>query len=203
MSRDFIFNGECLVKVKGGAHMSGRAIGDLTELGLSVDDVRITPRFVHADMKVDDFGPDIPADVMWNLADVTIRFTLIHYDEDALDVCLRESMGGGNILANAGTFSTAGRPLGRGLPLLSSGNCFISLNLLSPILDKPWNFPASYLTGPPVEIPLGVNATKAVCTWRAIPYKPLVGSGQTIVLSGRTQEIASSGVPLWFRALDT
>jgi hypothetical protein len=202
MPRDFVINGECLVKVKGGQHMSGRAIGDLSELGLSVDAVRITPRFIHADVKCDDFGPDIPAEVRWQLAEVGIRMVLLHYDEDVLDICLRESMGGGNVLGAAGTMSPAGRPLGRGLPLLASGNNYISLNLTAPILDKPWNFPASYLTGPPVEIPLGVGVTAAVCNWRAIPYKPLVGSGRTFVLSGHTQEIASSGVPLWFRALD-
>lgn len=194
MTRDFRINGETMIKVKGGQHMSGRAIANLAELGLTTGPVVITPTFMHYDKRVDDFGPDVPADVLWNLADVRIRATLIHYDADVLDTCIKESMGGGlpGFFNEAGLCGPAGTPLGKGKALFASGNNLISVNLLSPQLNNPWRFPACYLTGPPIELPLGTQASAVLINWRAIPYKPLVSGG-----------ISSSGAPLWYRNLDS
>mgnify|MGYP001608992929 FL=1 len=103
MARDFIINGETLVKVKGS---SSSSISTLSELGLAEKEVTISPRFYHSEMRADDFGPNIPPEVMWMLADVQIAMTLVHFDRAVLEACISESMGGstfGVFLAGAGT----------------------------------------------------------------------------------------------------
>src|ERR1700733_288058 len=133
MPRDFVVNGECLVQVKGGAQFgSGEAICVLSDLGLADSPVVITPTFYHKDILVDDFGPNVPAEVMWNIAEVNIRMALIHYDIDILDICMAEAMGGapdnspgfefpdGEILSPAGTLAPAGALLGNNVPMFSS-----------------------------------------------------------------------------------
>lgn len=195
MSRAVVINGECLVKVRFGAHIEhifdplGEEIeseGVFYELGLSEDQIRITPRFVHKDIRVDDFGDEVPAEVMAKLAEITITMKLIHYDPSILDVCIAESLGGNAIL---GTEMTgAGALMGQNVIPGGEGNHFIGLSLMSPVLNKPNFFPTSYLAVRPVEIPLGTERTVVLCNWRAIPYgRPgLDGS-----------EIQSSGTRLW------
>lgn len=208
MTRAFQINGETLVRVRGGAHMSGVAIGTVSELGLASESIQVIPRFVHKDIKCDDFGPDIAADMMTQLADVTIRMQLIHYDRDVLDICMDESMGGGRggvFIRNAGVLPPAGTILGGLKPLFASGNHFISLNLASPQLVYPWRFPAAYLTGQPLEIPLGSKSSIVVAEWRAIPYvvpprvTTLSAASGTMSSVG---EIQSSGALLWDRTPD-
>jgi hypothetical protein len=184
-------------------------------LGLSLDQVRVSPRFYHEDRLVDDFGPNAPVEVQWNLAEVNIRMVLIHYDKELLDVCWAESMGGdipiknpqGGVfpagflprkVANTGNMNPCGTILGNGLPVLSSGNHFLHLNLSSPNLEFPWRFNASYLSENPTELPLGTDTTAVVLNWRCIPYVPLftnvviTGGGARSVI-----ELSSSGAPLW------
>ncbi len=183
MVRDYVIEGEVLVKVKGGAQWSGIDLGSPTELGLSTDQIIIKPNFKHKDVNIADFGPDIPADILWNLADVTITMNLIHYDRSVLERCMIEAMGGGRAIVPllplgtfayyAGTMAPAGTPLGRGLPLFASGNHFISLNLICAQSQYNWRFPSSYLSRNPVEIPLGTQASIVKVEWRAIPYSPL------------------------------
>lgn len=171
MARDFQIAGETLVVVKGGAHLVsggiGRGIADGRELGLSSDAIRLSPKYVHHDMRIDDFGPEIPADVIANLADVTIRMNLVHYDKDVLDVCARESIGGGN--GRWGVLAPAGTILGGNKFFFSSGWHYMSLNLITRD-DFSWRFRAAYLSQPPIEIPLGTSRTISQLTWRAIPY---------------------------------
>src|SRR6266487_845419 len=96
MTRSFTVNGECLVRVKGGQHLSG-IMDSYTELGLADKNaVKIIPKFYHHDIKVDDFGPYVPAEVLSYLAEVQIKMNLIHYDKDILDVCYGEALGGGD-----------------------------------------------------------------------------------------------------------
>ncbi len=164
--------------------MSGFAIAVRTDLGLAVDKITVTPRWKHEGIKVDDFGPDIPPELMWNLADCNIRMRLIHYDQAALQICLAESMGGSvfgffapgrpapaiNQGPIDGLMAGAGSMMGNNLPVLSSGNHYISLNILSPVLNVPWTFPTAYLDAQPVVIPLGTEASIVDLSWRAIPY---------------------------------
>lgn len=220
MARDFQINGECLVKVKGGAHISGFMFPEPAELGLAAEGIVIEPRFYHEDIRCDDFGPSVPADVMWNLAEVNIRMLLIHYDVNILDYCLSEAMGGtlfsGNIAMGAGIVAPAGVIMGGYKNYFASGWHYISLNLLSPVLGLPWRFRAAYLTGQPLKIPLSTEKTVVELNWRAIPYAvpTLPLSGGASIFSALTQttsggllfqsaEISSSGVPLFDNTLDT
>lgn len=194
MTRAYQINGECLVEVKGGAHQSGNAIGDRTELGLASEQVIIRPRFVHADVHVDDFGPDIPPEVLCMLAEVQLSMTLIHYDKDALQVCIEESLGQFSSPATVdGVIGPAGSPLGNGRPRLASGCHYISVNLTSPVLNYPWRFRTCYLADRPVEIPLGTHTSLVNLNWRCIPYRP----------SSSGVEISSSGAVLWDHSRDS
>lgn len=203
MAREFIFNGESLVRVKGGAHYGSRPIAVLSELGLTSDQIKVTPKFSHIDIRCDDFGPEIPAEVMYHLADVRISMTLIHYDREVLNVCIAESMAGAplslgpTIVPFAGTLNPAGTMMGGNLPLFSSGNHYISLNIASPEIHKPWRFPTCYLAQSPVEIPLGTQASMVVLNWRAIPYTHYLSIGDA------TEELYSSGRVLWDFQEDT
>lgn len=218
MPRDFVINGECLVSVKGGRHTTDREDGKgpiaiVSELGLSSEEISVSPRYYYQDWYVDDFGSHVPAEVQWKLADVTVGMTLIHYDPVVLDICLDEAMGGGSApIGEAGdVLAPCGLPLGNGLPLFSSGCHYVSLNLTSQVLGKNWRFPASYLLGPPLRIPLSTKATAVVLEWRAIPYIAPVTSGPSltqpdaIAINGAAyipRELQSSGVRLWDHELD-
>lgn len=189
MARDFVINGPTLVMVKGSE--GNENLISLAELGLAQEGVRVVPRFYHQDTHVDDFGPDCPADVLWDLAEVTVHMTLIHYDDAILTACVNESMGGA---VTEGTLVRGGTPLGGGHALFDSSCHFISLNLTSPALGRPWRFPGSFLTGEPVEFALGTEKTAAVLRWRCIPYgRPESGLGG---------EVRSRNQVLWARSLD-
>jgi len=187
--RDWVINGETLVRVKFGAHISptvsniSGSMTTLCELGLAEDQIRIRPRFVHKDINVDDYGPDIPADVIALMADCTISMNLVHTSIPTLDVCLGEALGGqvedsdndGSLLP-FGTLPGAGLTLGRGCQPLASGCHYVSLSLLSPQLKLPWRFPTAYLYGTPMEWPLGTKYSSISLNWRAIPYSAPTGS---------------------------
>jgi len=235
--RDWQTFGETIVKVLFGDHallyagVKTGLIFDKTtvnqpfELGLASEKITITPNFKHKEVMVNDFGSEIPVNVMWNLTDVTIKMTLIHYDPNILDFCMRESMGGIVTRGNAaGIMQPAGKPLGGGymmddgiyLPYqLTSGNHFITMGLFSATSGDPWRFWNTYLTSPPVVIPLGTRNSMVDLNWRCIPFVPLsltpVGhvistgpSTGTITVSGTqwvigAKEVMSSGMVLWDR----
>lgn len=198
MARDYRISGECLVLVKGmGALITLDPFQPADkakrwELGLARGPVTITPSFKHADIKVDDFGPDVPADVMVNLADCIIDMTLVHYDHDVLNACIAESLGGAANFAE-GVMVGAGVLLGGMNPPLTTGCHFISLNLTSPVLGMPWHFPTTYLHERPLVLPLGTKRTFADVRWRAIPY---------FSSTSKTQEVASVNTVLFDHILD-
>jgi hypothetical protein len=184
----------------------------VVDLGLAVEKITVSPIFYHTPMRADDYGPNATPDVLMHLAACRVRMTLIHYDDAVLDVCIGEALGGAETPGTfgAGTMPPAGTPLGKGLPLFCSGNNFISLNII-PAQNRfvPWVFPASYLTGPPLEIPFSTEKSLVVCEWMAIPYCPLVMSGFSYTLDNITNtyssglgEVISSGIPLWTHAAD-
>ena len=188
--RSYVVNGEAMVMVKGGGHWgpSGSAMTQTTQLGLASEGIEIKPKFHHMGIKTDDYGgplAEIPAEVMYLLGEVDIYMKLIHYDVGILGCCLVDAQAGGTLgpfgptglisgflITNEGKMAGAGSLLGNGVPTFSSGNHFISLNILSPVLGYPWRFPSSYLAERPVEIPLGNQTTIAHLHWRAIPYNP-------------------------------
>lgn len=195
MARDYFINHQTLVRVKGGAHLGTNPVGVLSELGLCSEAIRISPTFAHKGVNVDDFGPDVPADVMWQLAHVDVSMNLVHYDTDVLEACMDESMGGGrgtNGTGLAGVMAPAGRLLGGRKAVFASGCHLISLNLVG---NTPWRFRACYMTAPPYEYPVGNERSVVKVNWRAIPYVTPTSAGTT--------ELRSSGAVLWDRTLDT
>ena len=121
------------------------------------------------------------------LADVHIRMSLVHFDKDVLSACISESMAGGD----EGDLAGAGTPMGGGAGLGADGNHYISVNLLSPVLDNPWRFLACYLSEQPVQYPLGTERSLVALNWRCIPYG-LVAA-----------ETKSANTILWDHELDT
>ena len=193
MSRDFVIPGATLVKVKGA---SSSGIDVLSELGLTSDEIRVSLRFAHSDLKVNDYG-DTPPDVKVEPLDATIRMTLVHYDRDVLRYCVMESMGGAT---TEGTLVAGGRLMG-GYNSLFETNChYISLNLQTTDTNDEIRFRAAYLTGPPVEIPIGTKASLVSLTWRAIPYA--TAANQAGSLPAVPAEIAVLGAVLYDRNLD-
>lgn len=220
MARGFVIPGVTLVKVKGLGMLSesqDRTKPSLRELGLAAEKVEILPRWKHEDQYVDDFGPNVPAEVHTMLAEVTVRMTLIHYDPDVLEACVCESQGG----ELDGIMAPPGRPLGGGVPLQTPGNHYISLGLISQFED-PYRFRASYLTTEPLSFPLGTETSAVSLSWRALPYVPALappdaalpeGDGWAAALIAAVlaaaqagtlepQELIAAGARLWDRELD-
>ncbi len=195
MSRDLYINGECLVSVIGGLHLSGLLTTEddsvSAELGLAVDSIKVLPKMYHRPMMTNDFGPMVAPNVMTHCSHVDINMTLVHYDAGVLDICWGESVGYHQTV-NVPTTSTSeirllvGKPLGNGGPLYSSGNHFITIDLAAPQLSGTWRFPACYLVNEPFEYPVGVKASRVDMTWRSVPYAPFTSG-----------EIRSSGVLVW------
>lgn len=177
MARNFFVNGEVSVRVKGAQNSP---LGNtIAELGLCSDSVTITPNFRHMDVQLDAWGGTNgpPNEIQWMLADVAISLSLVHYDPDILNTCLRHAMGG---RATIGLMARAGTRLGNSVAVTAANNLFVQLYLSSPIGGRPWYFPATYLTGPPVVYPIGVERSIVQANFRAIPYAPdPAGTGYT------------------------
>ncbi len=178
--------------MNGTSRVSG-ADTELYYLGLSTDQIRVSPNFRHRDITASDFGPEVPPEVMANILDANISMVLFHYDERVLDFCVAEALGG--LVAGqqgAGMMPGAGLPLGNNLPLLASGNHYVNVQIYSPQLGRPWNFPSAYLTNP-LSIPLGTHATEAAIAFRAIPYRYHRYEGS------QPLDVFSSGAVVWDR----
>lgn len=149
MAANYQVNGNTLVTVDG------------SELGLTEAPINISINVHHLDVMIQTFGGNqgVPGDVQQMLADATITMALVYFDPSVLDAALAKSIGGGN-----GTMPVAGQ-------LMGQASKFCNLNLSSPTGGKPWTFPSAYLTGTPLNYPIGNERTVAVMTWRAIPYK--------------------------------
>lgn len=197
MTRSYYINGAPMVYVKGNPDTFPPELANnqngVFQLGLASESIKVTPRFSHFDVLADDYGPEVPAEILWNLAYCYIQMTLVHFDYQVLDACIAAAMGGGTYPILMG----AGKPLGAGLPLYQSGNNYITLFLVSGIGARPWRFPACYLTGRPLEYPLGTEKSLVALQWRAIPYSPLSEE------PGTEGEALSNGSILWDHTLDT
>lgn len=214
MPRDFQIFGEALVYVKGGQHMSGGPIGVLSELGLSTDQITITPNYYHRAVMADDFGKQVAPEYLVDLQTVTVNMTLVHYDNEVLEICLDESTGGNSTgrftdgqTSYFGTMAAGGLPMGGGVPRLFSGNHYVGVSIVGGDF-APYRFLTCYLADRPVEIPIGTNRSEVRLTWTAVPYRPLLGSGgYSLSVSGSAagftvQEILSSGTVVWDRLAD-
>jgi len=205
------------VRVKGGLQYSGGPIALVSDLGLTEGPITFTPKFNHRDMLVDDYGPFVPAAVQSQMTSVDVSFTLIHYDQEVLQLCIEESMGNaaGAPTAGglAGTFVGQGRPLDAGRNMFMSGNCMISLNLFSITSGiLPIRVRSTYLANQ-VPFPLGTQVQAVQLTWRGIPYQPPLLSGGEVASGGivihdnviwrMRREMTSSGAILWDHIPDT
>jgi hypothetical protein len=175
------------------------------ELGLTDSPIRLSFKINHKDVHVDDFGPDVPANLHTNLAEVTVRMTLAHYDDYILRTCIRESMVSAGIVD--GVCPPGGTPIGNGGELFSTTNYFISLNIL-PLSVQPWRFPACVLTQP-LEYPIGSALTSPELVWRGIPYASLaplesyrLPSLPGVIFNPHRGDILSYGAVLWSHILD-
>lgn len=205
--RDFQIYGPAMIAVNFGGHIpisphlsgfaSGAPLTQLSDLGLCTDAINIHLNFRHKNIMTDAYGPEIPIDQQWMLADAVVTTRLIHWNPEILELCLREAMGGGadptSATDSAGSCNLAGTIMGGGnqAPKFNepfvpgSGYHYVSLNIIPQpnIGTLPWRFPSSYLTGRPVIIPIGTERTIAECTWRAIPYG-VVPNQASVILSG-------------------
>lgn len=186
MARGFYIAGEVMVTVQQLVTAAGtvgqggitsdlnQANGSASQLGLTDDQTRITPRWTHTPIFIDDYGPNVPVELLWMMADVTIDMNLIHVDPRLIDLVIRESMAGGvpSSLASAGTPMHGHYML---LTLQGSG----------PGLS--WTFNSAYLADNPIEIPVGASRSIFRCRWKAIPHKPAA------------TEIVSNGAQLFAR----
>lgn len=176
-------NGPTIVQVKGHA---GTSISSLTTLGNAEGQVTWSPRFYHDDVIVGGtYGPNVPVDCQFMLADALITMDLVYYDQDALDACIQESNAGATAF---GTMPRAGTLMGGQFTRFTSGNHFIGLNLTSPVESKPMRFLAAYLTGQPLNYPIGPARSIVHLNWRAIPYPAgnILSGSATISLFDRT-----------------
>lgn len=163
------------------------------DLGMTDKPIQITPRGVHYDVHTDDYGPDIPAELLFNLAEVRIQMTLVHYDVDILNICIQEAFAGGNgTFVTDGTLAPAGKLMGGGVSVGASGNHYVSLNIISATGQPPWHFPATYLDSQPLLIPIGTERSLVQLSWRGIPYGAMNSSG----------EVLSTNKILWDRSPD-
>ena len=159
MARKFYIYGETLVYVKFTDQ------GEFQELGMSSSPIEVIPRFIHQDKTTDSLGPEIPVEIMWQLADCRIAMNLIHYDDTILQTCVRESMGGK--LADLFGMAEPGT-LMMNMANPTKGHTMV-LGLRTIRKSKRWRFPSAYLAGQPLELPLGLDSSVAALNWRAVP----------------------------------
>jgi len=166
--RGFWINGETMVSVNVGG-------GGLATLGLAEGPISVTPKFNHLDIKVDAYGY-VPPNIQIMLGECIVSFSLVHFDRTVLESCLGAAMGGTD-----GVMPRAGTLMGMDLNG-NGGNFFTSLNLSSPVGQRPWRFPYSYMADNPVEYPLGAERSVVMCRFRAIPYAadPATAAGQIL-----------------------
>ena len=214
MARDFYVANEVMVAVKLGQHWSGVStvgatsgsyITSLTQLGLTAKPVRILPRYYHTDIHADDFGPRVPAELMYNLAEVRVQTELVHYDSLLARICWAESQAGATRplntngvpgpVPNEGFLAPAGSLQGNGLPRFASGNYYIGLNLITGPQTLDWRFYSAVLTEAPWELPIGSEKSVLVMNWRCIPYRPIINTsvGNTITVGAGNNAIDLSG----------
>lgn len=197
MSRSYVVNGESLVYVKGNSNSS---IASLTQLGLAMDKVTITPNFRHQDIQVEAWGGSAgtAAETQFMLADMTVHMNLVHFDPTVVRECVRLSMGGAPV---EGQFPHAGTLMGGNVVRFQPGNNYIGLNIASPIGQLPWRFYFSYLAQQPFSWPLGVEKTILMLNWRIMPFPSNSASDPANIQGGTI--LGAQGNVLYDHVLDT
>lgn len=190
MARNYYIMGESMVSVKGNSNSS---LGELAQLGLTDGPIRVSLRYYHQDIHVDDFGNRAPPEVLTMLGEASISMTLTHFDATVLQACVGEGQVGSD-----GTFGECGTPMGCMQPLFTANNHFISVNIQSNTASgQPWRFRACYLADTPFEWQMGTSRSLVSVHWRCIPYY-----SQQSEESGAAQEMVSTEVVLYDHTLD-
>ena len=183
MARAFFVDGESVISVKAGAHITSPAAmsGSATVLlGVAEDAIRVTPRFHHFDVRNDMMG-DSPVEIMSHVMEAKITMNLIHFDRDVLDVVFTEALGGYDFADETSIRDKAGALLGNNIALLSSGCHFLKMGIESHLAGKPWRFEAAFLDQSPFDFPLGTKRSRVMLNWRAISYVRIGADGTETV----------------------
>lgn len=162
--RDIFENGVVMVGVTGNSISS---IPTNTNLGIADTPVRMEFEFNHDPITTDAGGRFVPMDVQGFLGTAIVSFNLIHFDKTVMREVMRLSQGAP---AQDGTLTRAGKRLGGNNARFAPGWNYVSLNLSSPIGLLPWRFLNAYLTGRPVQWPLGTERSLLQVNFRVIPY---------------------------------
>ncbi len=186
MSRDFYANAETMVYVRFRPNPDGTTPdsinGNRLELGLTDDPIQMKFLMNHKDIHVDDYGPTVPAEVLWMLSEAELTMTLVHFDFQVLAQCINDSMGYSQAVpgTDEGSMVGAGWPLGAGMeyPFIGSQpnfvNSYIRVSFSTALTTsrprRPWRFFSCYLAKEPIEFPLGSERSLVKLVWRAIPY---------------------------------
>lgn len=188
MPRNFYINGPTLVQVKG---KTGSSIATIQELATCESPIRISLQVFNLDIRADAFG-DIPPEVQFMGAIVTVSMSLVNFDKAILNECLRLGMGGA---ATVGYLPQTGTRMGGPGVRFDSNYNFIGLNLTSPAEGTPYRFLNSQLFGSPFEHPLGAERSITALNWRCIAWNP----GGDPYNSGQ----GFGGLPIWDHVLDS
>jgi hypothetical protein len=180
-----ILNGDGKIVFGDGDQVNGAAgsvddDGLLYELGLTLEDIRITIRQYHLPVHIDSYGMEVPAELLTMGAEAYIHANLIHFDRQVLEICLAESQGGAIPgIANAGTMPGAGILMGGGVMPGQSGNHYIELQVIPQLegigdtpgnrVSRPWRFPTALLMDR-TEMPIGATKISTLTTWVARPF---------------------------------
>src|SRR5437868_1583320 len=145
MAGTFHVNGEAAIYTQTAGSNQSRS-SEL--LGISADGVRGSLREFGEPVFVDTFGPDVPGDEQYFLADGILRLRLIWWDEAVLQrvrartatyLGLAPGVGGVD-----GQVGSAGMLWRTGLGG-SNGSMYFGLSIASPVEGLPWGFPQTRL----------------------------------------------------------
>lgn len=164
MPRSFIINGESLVQV---VLPAGSSLPGTNQLGLAMDAIRVSLAEHVKPLYVDAYGQNNTIDEQVFGGDAQVEMNLIHFDAVVLFECIRLAFPTSPV---EGSLGRAGFRRGNALPLGTTGNSLITLNITSPVAALPFNFPAAFLADRPYEWPLGTEKSVVKCVWKAIPY---------------------------------
>jgi hypothetical protein len=190
MPRGFFINGPCLVEIGFPAQYGGSG---LEELGLSTDSVQVIPHFEHYEKHIDNFGPNVPADLIGLGGWAEVRMTLVHFNPVVLRACINESLAGG-FGAFGGQFTgllgPIGEMFGNGVKAYrGTGSHFVGVCLTSPYIGFPWRFLSAVLQDQ-ATWPLGTKTSMVDLSWKCLPRI-------TSPYQNSTTDLRSTGAAIW------
>jgi hypothetical protein len=194
MTRQYHIEGEVMVAVVG----YDTLLSTGANLGLADNSIEIEIDIRHGDIHTDDWGNEIPAELMAKLGQVFITMTLVHFDPSALGDCVALSLGATSTTPTGlptdlpdVSVGPYGQLMGRGSFLSSltpTKANYVRMYLIPARRGQtPTRILACTLTGPPIRIPIGTVRSLVQLKWRAIPYgefnddNELISAGTTIL----------------------